>query len=41
MINQLIAWGVGVLLLLYFAVELGWGGGKREHGRKHEGPPLW
>jgi hypothetical protein len=26
---QYMAWAMGALLLIYFAVELGWGGGRR------------
>lgn len=37
--NWWLALGVCALLLVYFVVELGWGGGKREHGRS--GMRFW
>jgi hypothetical protein len=40
---QYAAWAMGALLLVYFAVELGWGGG-RPKGDPHHNPldhPFW
>lgn len=36
---QYAAWFMGAALLIYFAVELGWGGGNPVH-KDHNAPPT-